>query len=82
MKKTIIIAALLGMMNPALAQTSSLQKSPQTLAQEMVQDVAADVPLTAEQTTRLTLATTKYAEVLFQQAIVSARRSDKFDRTC
>ncbi len=41
MKKTIIIAALLGMMIPAMAQDSPLQKSPQTLAQEMVQDVAA-----------------------------------------
>ncbi|MBR1808581.1 MAG: hypothetical protein IJ776_04270 [Paludibacteraceae bacterium] len=64
MKKTIIIAALLGMMIPVTAQTSSLQKSPQTLAQEMVQDVTADVQLSAEQTTRLTAATTRYAEAV------------------
>ncbi|MBQ8099754.1 MAG: hypothetical protein IJ169_00515 [Paludibacteraceae bacterium] len=64
MKKTIIIAALLGMMIPAMAQTSPLQKSPQTLAQEMVQDVAADVQLTAEQATQLTAAAAKYVEAV------------------
>lgn len=60
MKKVLVFVALLGIMISVKAQTSPLQKTPQTLAQEMLENMLQHVELTAEQQMQITTTATTY----------------------